>query len=441
MAILYVDSGGSGTAPYDTWAKASTTLKVALDAAAAGDTIYIYSGHTETPNVNTSYAGAGTSVSPIVIVATSDNTNNPPNAGTYQNMVDGTGTINNAGGGYDITFGGHNIWHGLKFQIGDDLFSSATSSNTYHDCLIAVADNISITGVNTQDTSYQFYDTTIEFTGSGGNFIIDCHIVWHGGIFRLNGGSVATYVFQAGSFRPNIWSIRDVDFQDIDSGDILFRKANDSMCDVTFARCKLPSAFDFPADLFDSSGIMENTSVKFHSVSDASGIEYFQENYFEGQINQDTSIYLNATYDGTNGYSAKMVSNANAIEVSRPLRFKLADLYVDATGSTLTVELVLDSATSLNDDDFWVDVEYPDSTTTQLGNIITSKADVLATPVALTTSTVTWTGTSGFTNEQKRKVAIDFTGVADEAVGVYTVWANLAIPSTTVYVDPKITVT
>lgn len=41
MATLFVASGGSNTSPYDTWAKAATSIQTALTAAAAGDVVVI----------------------------------------------------------------------------------------------------------------------------------------------------------------------------------------------------------------------------------------------------------------------------------------------------------------------------------------------------------------------------------------------------------------
>ena len=51
-----------------------------------------------------------------------------------------------------------------------------------------------------------------------------------------------------------------------------------------------------------------------------------------------------------------------------------------------------------------------------------------------------WTGEEGLGTPVYQKCVADFTGVADEAVGVYTVWACLAKASTTVYVCPKVVV-
>ena len=41
MALLFVASGVSNTSPYETWAKAATSLQTALTAATAGDVVVI----------------------------------------------------------------------------------------------------------------------------------------------------------------------------------------------------------------------------------------------------------------------------------------------------------------------------------------------------------------------------------------------------------------
>ena len=65
----------------------------------------------------------------------------------------------------------------------------------------------------------------------------------------------------------------------------------------------------------------------------------------------------------------------------------------------------------------------------------TTKPEPLATPTALTSDTSSWTGT-GVGTKQKVEVAISPT-----IAGTVTVRCYLAKPSTTVYVDPKISTT
>src|SRR5512139_2589116 len=73
MANVYVKASGSGTSPYDTWAKAATTLKVATDFASAGDVIYAHQ-ESETITVDTTY----TLASGVKIICSNDAVNEPP---------------------------------------------------------------------------------------------------------------------------------------------------------------------------------------------------------------------------------------------------------------------------------------------------------------------------------------------------------------------------
>jgi hypothetical protein len=62
-ATLYVSASGSNTSPYDTWAKAATTISTAVAAVSAGDTIYVEGGQTYRELVDTSVAGgSGTEI-------------------------------------------------------------------------------------------------------------------------------------------------------------------------------------------------------------------------------------------------------------------------------------------------------------------------------------------------------------------------------------------
>ena len=91
----------------------------------------------------------------------------------------------------------------------------------------------------------------------------------------------------------------------------------------------------------------------------------------------------------------------------------------------------------LQDDEFWIEVEYPDSTDEALGKLDQSNraSTILATPADQDNSTESWT--ENLTGEVKQKSEVTISG---GAAGIHTVWACLAKPSTTVYVDPDVTV-
>jgi hypothetical protein len=158
----------------------------------------------------------------------------------------------------------------------------------------------------------------------------------------------------------------------------------------------------------------------------------FRETFY-GQLSQVASEYrTSGANDGTSDFSWKMASNANAQELFSFLDSPPITKYVSSGSQTITVHIA--GGASLNDDDFWIEVESPSelASPTAQGKFRTTKSDPLATPTALTSDTSSWTGT-GVGTAQKVEVAISPT-----IAGTVTVRCYLAKPSTTVYVDPKI---
>ena len=111
----------------------------------------------------------------------------------------------------------------------------------------------------------------------------------------------------------------------------------------------------------------------------------------------------------------------------------------DTTGAakTVTVEIVTDGVT-LTDGECWLEVMYLGTSGVPLGTLIRdAKADVLASAANQTSSSETWT-TTGLTTPIKQKLSVTFT---PQEKGFFIARVVLAKPSTTVYVDPKLTVT
>ncbi len=441
-AIEYVDTtigtgNDDGTTWANAWRNAITALGSALASCDAGGTIYIQSDSVHQYAADTTLASAnGVAGNPVTIISVT-NTNEPPEAGDYETMMDGGGNLDaKTNGAYDIILTGWDIWNGLHFITGDDL---AISDNDIDvrliNCKLSIDDNCAIGSLANADAAVIWENVDLEQV-TVGNITPNTSFYWKKGSYIWNGGGVPTNWIVLGPIRGSIVRIEDIDVQHLDAGDYLVNDVNTGW-DVLIKRCKIPAAVNY----MNAGPTGAANQIRFHSVDDGNNIYTFKEYYFEGLIESDTGVYLDATYDGTNGYSAKMTADkGNTTEWSRPLRFKLAEIYITATGKTLTVELLTDNVT-LQNDEFWLEVEYPDSTIAALGNILKTKpANILTAPANLTASAKgagDWTGESGTPVYQK--VVADFTGVADEAIGVYTVWACLA-KEATVYVDPKIVV-
>lgn len=431
---VYVWDGSAqddGDATWNSSTIAYLTLELALAAVDAGGIINVASEHSQTQASALTLGSANDNVTVISV--------DKDNSDVYLAMVDDAapGKIETTGNN-SITFNKNSTFLGLTIDSDQDMiFSTNTMENKFINCKLLV-DNITPIGGTNNDSTVIFENVNYEQTGNGRFQLSGGGIIWKGGTFSFNGGMISGALFQHTSATRGMKVIvADVDFQDLDAGDYLVdMNSTDATATVDIKRSKVPAAL---AGLITNLPTGPLATAKFHSVSNSNIIHQLQENTHLGQINEDTGIYLDATYDGTNGYAAKLVSNANAIEWTNSLEFKLADIWSTAN-PTITVELLIDSATTLNNDDVWLRIQYPDGTTGALGlsDISSRMTNITDTPSELTTSAKgagDWTGEGGTAKFYKISVVL-----ANGQTGVHTIYVNLAKPSTTIYTDPKLVI-
>lgn len=437
-AIEYVDTtigagGNDGTSWANAWRTDPTALASALASCDAGGTIYIQSDSVlQFPAHTTLSSANGVAANPCTITSVK-NFNEPPVEGDFETMTVGGGNLDaKTNGAFDITLAGWDIWVGMELICGGDLIIGDNDIDVkLINCKTIVDDNLLLGSLASTDSNV-FWENVDYVQVTAGYCSIGTSFVWLGGSFSFGGGNISTPFFRLTVNKGGIFHVFDIDFQDLDAGDYLISDVNTSW-DILIKRCKIPAACNY----MNNGPTGAPCKVRFHSVDDGNLIHRFKEYYFEGNISDDVAVYRDnaATYDGTNEYSVKMVSNASAKEWTRPLRFKLAEIWC-AANPTLTVELNTDNAV-LQNDEFWLEIEYPDGTTGALGKIdrTSRPATILTAPANLTISAVAWT--EGFGTEKPQKIAETISG---GQAGIHTVWACLAKPSTTVYVCPKIDV-
>jgi hypothetical protein len=430
---VYVWHGSAqddGDAKWNSSTIAYLLLELALVDVDANGTIYVASEHSQTVVASLNLGSTnGTFANPITIISVDKD-----NSDAYLAMRDDSapGKIETTGNNNHINIINSDIYIGLTLNAGDNLnFTTTNARYRLFDCKFVVNDSVAISNVSNDGDQY-WENCHYEQVTQGGILASNTiRFTWRGGSFSFNGGVVTTSPFALSTGRGGVIDVSGVDFQDLNADDYLIA-ANDTAWDVRIRRCKIPAGI---GGLISGTPVGTAFQAKFHSVSNSDIIYQLQENYYEGQVNEDVVTYLDATYDGTNGYSIKMVSSANAIEWTRPLRFKLAEVWAGAN-PTMTVELNTDNVV-LQDDEFWIEIEYPDGTTGALGGLdLTSRsATIVTSPTNLTTSTAAWTESFGTEKPQSIEVTI-----ANGQEGVHTVWACLGKPSTTVHVCPKIVV-
>jgi len=162
------------------------------------------------------------------------------------------------------------------------------------------------------------------------------------------------------------------------------------------------------------------------------------EDYLGTIKHESTIVRSGGASDGTTPLSWIMTSLANAEYPTLHLYSPEIAIWNDTTGSskTVTIEVITDNVT-LNDDECWLEVMHLGTSGYPLGSWVTDcKADIMATAAAQASSSETWT-TTGLTTPVKQKLSVSFT---PQEKGYIIARVVLAKASTTVYIDPKLTV-
>jgi len=442
MADRYVKHTGSNTSPYDTWAKAATTLATAVTGSAAGDTIYVSSAHSVTGLASQTITGLGTSNNPLKIISVSDAAEPPV---TVQAGASESTTLS---GNYQISPFAY--VEGIAISIGTlsnspNIFllgASGDQNTVYKSCTFALtsigggsrirfqaAATSVTTRCSTTDCAFLLGNNTQQGIALGG----DC---------TISGGTVSgpanytTGVFQTPSQgRACFAAIDGVDMSGIGSASNLVSSLTAPMS-VKISSSRLPAGW---------------TGILFAGTRDAGqrvsmyNCDNADTNYrlwieaYSGAIRDETTIVrTGGASDGDTPISWRMTTNASSNELTAPLRADPIASWCDTTGSsvTVTVEVMTDGVT-MTDAEAWVDVEYLGTSGFPLSASISDKrATVLTTPANQTSSSETWT-TTGLTTPVKQKLSVTFT---PQEVGFIYATVRLAKPGTTMYVCPKLEV-
>jgi hypothetical protein len=418
MATKYVDSIGGDDTTGDSWATAYATLQQGLTGAGAGGLVYIEDNHSETPSGLLTLTSSGTPASPTQVICASS-------ADTSLSTGALVGKTTGA-----TTFVGYCWVYGVTFKTKDDFrLESGSSYWRFEQCLMefdhtSVRDFTIGASGNGQYVAH-FVNTDVKFGATTQFFLLNSgKFLWEGGAVDSAGSAPA--VFAKNGSRSTAVIIRDVDLSHISGNLMEWDTAVTGTVEIQ--NCKLHAS----VTPLSGSVAQWGQSLKLHRCDSANNTYEFQEELYQGTNSQDTSIYLNAT-DGTTPLSIKMVTNANSLEEYSSLSSPPITAWTDSVSSTtFTVELAIDSATTLNDDDVWIEWVTPGSDAQGVKS--SSRMAPLGTPSELTTSSASWTGLGG----SPKKYKISRTVTPGKA-GLVTAVVHSAKPSTTIYADPYIT--
>lgn len=446
MANIYVRStDGSDADNGSTWALAKATLSGAAAIDAAGDFIYVSQVHAESSGSAQTISFAGTAANPVRVICGNDGAA-PPTAVATAAVVTTTGNFAIAISGsayvYGITFDAGTGASGASASI--SLNNSANHFQRFEQCSFRL---------NTSGSSQTLHTTSaVASTGQTKTTWIACSVrfgstshsiqlnrgvfEWEGGSLLSGGTSPSTlFTISGTSNYQGIAHISGVDFSNASSSVNLVTGQTPGY--VLFRNCKLPASW--------SGGVFTGTfapggRVEMHNC-DAADTNYrlWVEDY-SGNIKSETTIVVTGgASDGTTPLAWKMASTANASYPVTALHSPEIVKWNDTTGSaiTATVEIITDNVT-LTDAECWIEVQYLGTSGFPLSVFVSdAKADILATAANQSSSSVTWT-TTGLGTPVKQKLSVTFT---PQEKGFLHAVVHLAKASTTVYVDPLLTIT
>lgn len=446
MANKKVWHGGSNTAPYETWATAATSIATAAAAAGLNEAVEVADDHTGDASGTTALTipFAGTSAAPTLCYTVNRATGLKSNTRVLIKRTGTSGTISISGSVRASTF---DIEVGTTTN-GSALTLAASASpdevQIYKDVAFRLlgsgsTNRINLGNINTGSRkSVRWIDCTLRGTTTSGTGLLRSS----GGVaFEWNGGGVEAgssafpYLFDLSNVRPMSIMAANLDLTAVsDTLQLVSPAAGNS----STVRGRLEN-IAMPATWVGAVADVGNPGAEIIAVNVGAANANYQFGHveFKGAAVQDTGVYRTggASNGGVTPLSWKLSSSADARWLTGEYLGPEMAIHCDTTGAkTLTVEVLTDGVT-LTNRDFGLEVSYLGSSTNCAGSLKrTIDEDYTGSATNLDSSSVSWTGTSGFTNPIRQKVSAPITV---EKAGLIVVRPILSRASTVVYVDPE----
>ncbi len=395
--------------------------------------IFIRNNHAETSSAAISMSGGqGTGASPNQYLSVGATV--PPTSVSSGASVTTTGNTN-------IGITGSGYYYGITFNVGTGAVSPALSfakagAQWFESCAFAIqatgASGLLSFGTAAANTGFgDFLNCTFTFSNTGQNFTL------YGGNNIIRGGSVAatgsvpTTLITPNNGQGSSLLIRDCDLSAI-TGTLFTYSGTNNAGNYTISNCKLGSGVAMTASASTSAS---GPVFRLNNCDSGNKTNRFYEGSFLGTVQSETTIVdnTNISSNGVQQISWNVATSANT-SIGQPYQLLNLSQWNTLTSGSHTATIQINSNTSLNNDNIWMELECLDTSGFPIGTIVSSRAtDVLTSPTTYTTSSDSWGG--ALSHQQYMQVTFSpaFTGYI--RVRVY-----VAIPSTTVYINPLILV-
>lgn len=398
----------------------------------AGNSFYVASEHAETIAATATYTSPGSITAPCYIYCVTKTTVPPTSANlTTGAELKETGTnnmtlsgvvalmqgvnLNSSGRGPAIT----GIWNLKNAAI---LIGTGLSSGSVQ------------IGAGTNSVRVEFDNVTVSFANVGqGVSLGGGRLIWRNTLSAILGAAVPNSLFRGISVSGGMALIEGVDLSALGSTkNLVDTSIATEAINVVIKDCKLGASVALSATPLNPAFIDADL---INCDSGATNYRHERLRYAGSQVVETTIVRTGGATNGTTPISWKIVTTVNS-RWTMPFESMPMAIWNDTSGSakTITVEGIWGGGAVPNNDDIWIEVEYPGDASYPQGYYATStKADNLAAGGAGSSSAAAWGGsTTAF------KMAVTITPLMK---GPIYVRVHAAKASSTFYIDPVPTVT
>jgi len=447
MADTYVDltGGGSATSPYDTWAKATSSIQTGLTQAGAGGRCFVKTDSSAT-NKDTA-ASTRTLTSPgtksnttFLIGVVSTTTAEPPtDSDICTRGTDNLPIFECTGSGNDINLAGTLHMAGIRI-VSVDRYTQSGNSQIY-----AINSEISFGGIFFLSTSGSIFvgkncDLAI---GSASSYIL----MNSGNAIELYGGLISgtspTYLFTNTGW---IGTARLFGVDLTNAGSTLVNAGSWKGGFIKVANCSLPASMTIATGLPNSNLVYIETVGSSNETALGTGesVRDYEKYSLAGTVAHEiTAVRTDGADDGADGgFSLALTPNVDSTnECGIGLTTKWFPVWVDGDGSTsktFTVHIANSGASDYNTDDVRLEILTPDDGGTTKHDFTIDGDIVNGSTTAITDDATSSWGT-GASNAQKLSATLtpDFSGLAYARVHFMK---RFSASPETLYVDPLLVV-
>jgi len=436
MASYYVDSNAAGAADGTSWADAYTTLAAAASGKAAGDSFFVAHNHAETQATAITITFPGTVAAPNLIYCVNKAGSVPPVAADLATTATVT-TTNNAAG---ITCNGTFYMYGINWHVGGgasqavfNCSASASASPVFDNCtwqadgtggFILQSGTTSSVGVT------HWKNCTFTFPSTANSMATWRPVEYYNCTFA--GAAVPNVLFFSTNTQHGHYiKLVGCDLSAFGVGKTLFAPTGNVPVVIQMRDCKLGAS----VTVAGTPAVPGDCEVDLINC-DSGDTNYRNESYrYEGTFTTETTIVrTGGASDGTTPVAWKIVTTANS-EIPRPFVSMPIAIWNETVGSAVTAKVhgTWGGGAVPNNDEIWIEAQYLGTS----GFPISSRVNNgVATPLHAPAAQGAEAGETWGGGTTDFSMSVTFT---PQEKGWIYVTVHAALPSTTFYVDPKVT--